>query len=73
MAAFDLGYTGEESEFLKDREVKAAIKIFCRQFSRCVLICPSQVDIPSLLRIHMYAVCYPYFHQARVTLHNHHL
>ncbi|MEA3477452.1 MAG: hypothetical protein U9R60_04680, partial [Bacteroidota bacterium] len=30
--------------------------------------CPNGVDIPALMRIHMYAACYTNFYQARDTL-----
>lgn len=67
--AYNLDYTDEERKFLKDRNVRAAIKSLCQQCSRCVPSCPNQVDIPSLMRAHMYAVCYPNFYQAWETLH----
>jgi predicted aldo/keto reductase-like oxidoreductase len=66
--AYNLGYTDEERKFLEDRNVKAAMKSFCQQCSRCVSSCPNQVDIPSLMRTHMYAFCYPNFYQAWNTL-----
>ena len=66
--AYHLEYTDEERKFLNDRNVKAAVKSLCQQCSRCVPSCPKQVDIPSLMRTHMYAVYYPNFYQARATL-----
>lgn len=66
--AYNLDYTDEERKFLKDRNVKTAMKSFCQQCSGCVSSCPNQVDIPSLMRAYMYAVCYPNFYQAWNTL-----
>lgn len=66
--AYDLEYTEEEKKFLKDRKAKVAIKGYCQQCSRCLPICPNGVDIPALMRTHMYAACYSNFYQARDTL-----
>lgn len=56
--AYDLDYTLEEKKFLQDRNVMLALKGYCQQCSRCVPTCPYGVDIPTLMRIHMYALCY---------------
>jgi len=66
--AYSLEYTDEERKFLNDRDVKAATGSLCHQCSRCMPSCPNQVDIPSLMRTHMYAVNYPNFYQAWNTL-----
>jgi len=66
--AYDLEYTEEEKKFLEDRKVKLAMKGYCQQCSRCLPSCPNGVDIPALMRTHMYAACYANFYQARDTL-----
>jgi len=65
----DLEYTAEEKEFLKDRNVSYSLG-YCTQCHRCVATCPYKVDIPTLMRIHLYATCYSNFYQARHTLDN---
>jgi predicted aldo/keto reductase-like oxidoreductase len=57
----------EEKKFLEDRGVKMAMASYCRQCATCVNSCPQGVDIPSLMRVHMYAVCYGNLGQARET------
>jgi len=65
--ARDLDYTPEEKQFLEDRNVKDSLG-YCQQCSRCLPTCPNGVDIPALMRTHMYAACYSNFYQARDTL-----
>jgi uncharacterized protein len=65
--AYGLDYTSEEKRFLSDKKLIAQIQ-FCQQCGQCVPSCPSGVDIPSLMRTHMYAACYNNFIQARETL-----
>ena len=65
--AYDISYTPEEKKFLEDRNVKLSMA-FCQQCSRCIPTCPGSVDIPALIRTHMYAACYGNFFQARDTL-----
>jgi predicted aldo/keto reductase-like oxidoreductase len=65
--AFDLEYTEEEKRFLADNELKVGLG-FCRQCRQCLASCPHGVEVPSLMRTHMYAAQYSNFHQARVTL-----
>jgi len=65
---YDLEYTPEERKFLGDREVKLALQSYCLQCGNCLASCPKGVDIPTLMRTHLYAVCYANFHQARSTL-----
>ena len=66
--AYDLDYILEEKKFLQDRNVMLALKGYCQQCSRCVPTCPYGVDIPTLMRIHMYALCYSNLSLARDTL-----
>lgn len=66
--AFDLGYTGEEKKFLQDRGIKMALAGVCQQCGACRKACPHGVDIPELIRVHMYAVSYNNFHISRQTL-----
>jgi predicted aldo/keto reductase-like oxidoreductase len=56
--AYDLTYTKEEEEFLKNKDVKLAIQSVCRQCGQCVSSCPRNVDIPNLMRTHMYSLSY---------------
>jgi predicted aldo/keto reductase-like oxidoreductase len=65
--AYDLEYTPEEKRFLEDRDVKLSLG-YCRQCQECLSTCPKGVDIPTLMRTHMYAACYANFYQARHTL-----
>ncbi len=55
--ARNLTYTHEEERFLAD-EAFAAKAEFCQQCGECTKDCPNQVDIPVLMRSHMYAVQY---------------
>jgi uncharacterized protein len=64
--ASDLEYTDKEKEFLSNRKIDLGMT-FCRQCSYCVNTCPYGVDIPSLMRTHMYAAQYNNFYQARDT------
>jgi hypothetical protein len=55
--ARNLAYTTEEEKFLADKRF-AAVAEFCQQCGECKQDCPKQVDIPALMRSHMYAVQY---------------
>ena len=66
--AYDLKYTAEEKKFLQDRNVKLGMASVCQQCYGCIPSCPKGVNIPALIRTHMYAVCYTNFYQARATL-----
>lgn len=66
--ASDLEYTPEERTFLEDRNVKLALQSYCRHCQSCLATCPKGVDIPALMRTHMYAACYGNFFLARDTL-----
>ena len=65
--AFDLEYTEDEKRFLADNELQLGLG-FCRQCRRCVASCPHGVEVPTLMRTHMYAAQYSNFRQARATL-----
>ncbi len=62
----DLEYTPEEEKFLNSKEIMLGMD-FCRQCKTCLASCPNGVDIPTLMRTHMYAAQYRNFHQARYT------
>jgi len=62
--AYNLEYTEQEKKFLQDRNVKMSLG-YCHQCQRCVPTCPKGVDIPTLMRTHMYATCYGNFYQAQ--------
>ncbi len=55
--AHGLEYTKAEKRFLDDENVRDQIA-FCRQCRQCVPTCPKGVDVPALMRIHMYAYGY---------------
>lgn len=65
--AADLEYTPEEEAFLADNDIKLSMG-FCRQCRQCQPTCPNGVDIPTLMRTHMYAASYGNLVHARVTL-----
>ncbi|MCK4835718.1 MAG: aldo/keto reductase [Candidatus Aminicenantes bacterium] len=65
--AYNLEYTKEEKKFLEDRNIKLSMG-YCHQCNRCISSCPRGVDIPTLMRVHMYAACYSNFYHARDTL-----
>jgi uncharacterized protein len=66
--ARDLNFTPEEKKFFEDRNVKLAMRAVCQQCGGCVASCREGVEVPKLLRAHMYAACYPNMEQARETL-----
>jgi uncharacterized protein len=65
--ASNLEYTPEERQFLGDKALKASLE-FCQQCGECVPTCPRRVEIPTLMRTHMYARQYGNSYQARFTL-----
>ncbi|MGC1453231.1 MAG: aldo/keto reductase [Candidatus Sulfotelmatobacter sp.] len=65
--ARSLAYTHEEERFLADKAFAANAE-FCQQCGECRKDCPKQVDIPVLMRSHMYAVQYRNIGMARETL-----
>jgi len=66
--AYNIEYSDKERKFLDDRNVKEILKSYCLQCSGCMPSCPNQVDIPTLMRTHMYAFCYAKANQAHDTL-----
>ena len=65
--ASNLGFTPDEQQFLGDKALKASLE-FCQQCGECVPSCPHRVDIPTLMRTHMYAMQYGNAYQAQATL-----
>jgi predicted aldo/keto reductase-like oxidoreductase len=63
----NLEYTEDEKRFLADNELKLGLG-FCHQCRLCVATCPHGVDVPTLMRTHMYAAQYSNFRQARAVL-----
>lgn len=53
----NLSYTADEKAFLADKAFVSEAE-FCQQCGKCVEDCPLHVDVPSLMRAHMYAVQY---------------
>lgn len=64
--AYGLDYTNEEKKFLAEKDLSASVQ-FCQQCSECRGTCPNGVDIPTLMRTHMYAAKYGNFVHARTT------
>ncbi len=65
--AYGLDYTENERALLGEADVKLGMG-FCRQCEQCLGTCPHGVDIPTLMRTHMYAARYSNFPHARLTL-----
>src|SRR5579872_6375765 len=63
----DLAYTEPEKKFLADKSFVAQAE-FCQQCGECKQDCPKQVNVPLLMRSHMYAVQYRNAGVARQTL-----
>ena len=55
--ASNLAYTAAEEDFLSDKKTISEAQ-FCQQCGQCREDCPLGVDIPTLMRSHMYAVQY---------------
>ena len=53
----NLAYTEAEKKFLADKAFVAEAE-FCQQCGQCREDCPKRVDVPALMRSHMYAVQY---------------
>jgi len=66
--ACNLEYTPEEAKFLADPGVSLALEHACRQCGGCSASCPRGVDVPALVRAHMYAADYGNFHELRRAL-----
>ena len=65
--AYGLNYNDTEKKFLSEKNLQASVQ-FCQQCTTCVPTCPNGVDIPTLMRTHMYAAKYGNFVHARATL-----
>ena len=65
--ASGLAFTAQENKFLSDNSIKLGMG-FCRQCRKCLASCPDGVEVPTLMRTHMYAAQYANFQQARATL-----
>jgi aryl-alcohol dehydrogenase-like predicted oxidoreductase len=65
--ASNLEYTAAEKEFLADKSF-VALQQFCQQCGQCRGDCPFGVDIPTLMRSHMYAAQYANAELAQSTL-----
>lgn len=63
----NLAYTDPEKRFLADKAFVAQAE-FCQQCGQCREDCPERVDIPALMRSHMYAVQYRNASMARQLL-----
>lgn len=65
--AYNLDYTDEERKFLEDNELDKKLA-FCMQCGKCLPMCPKNVDIPTLMRVSMYASQYHnYYHSYNVS------
>jgi len=65
--AYGLDYTNVEKKFLAGKNLQASVR-FCLQCETCRRTCPNGVDIPALMRTHMYAANYGNFVHARAAL-----
>jgi len=65
--AANLAYTEEEKTFLADKSFVAQAE-FCQQCGECREACPKKVEVPALMRSHMYALQYGNTDMARTTL-----
>jgi predicted aldo/keto reductase-like oxidoreductase len=65
--AYSLEFNEKEKCLLGDCKVKVGMG-YCRQCDLCRGDCPAGVDVPTLMRTHMYAAQYANFHHARATL-----
>ena len=65
--AYGLDYTEQEEKFLSDNNLQLGFG-YCRQCRQCVGTCPKGVDVPNLMRVHMYAAQYANFQHARMEL-----
>lgn len=65
--AYGLEYNEKEKCLLGDCKVKVGLG-YCRQCDLCLGDCPAGVDVPTLMRTHMYAAQYANFQHARAVL-----
>jgi predicted aldo/keto reductase-like oxidoreductase len=63
-----LEYTPDERRFLESRGVIRALSSVCRQCGQCRRTCPRMVDVPKLVRAHLYGLIYRNIDQMRLTL-----
>jgi len=63
----NIEYTEEEKRFLADNELQLGLG-FCRQCRMCMATCPHEVDVPALMRTHMYLAQYGNLCEARAAL-----
>jgi predicted aldo/keto reductase-like oxidoreductase len=66
--ASNLEYTPDEAKFLAAPGVQLALGHACRQCGGCTGSCPQGVDVPALVRAHMYAASYGNFSEMRRAL-----
>ncbi|MCU0237349.1 MAG: aldo/keto reductase [Acidobacteria bacterium] len=66
--AFNLEFTPDEAKFLASPGVQLALGGVCRQCGGCAGSCPRGVDVPALVRAHMYAADYGNFMEMRRAL-----
>lgn len=64
----DLEFTPAEARDLEDVERSARAGLFCQQCGHCRPQCPFEVEIPTLMRAHMYAVGHRQPDKARMIL-----
>ncbi|MFO7369339.1 MAG: aldo/keto reductase [Bacteroidales bacterium] len=65
--AYNLDYSEDERKFLEDHNVITALRSVCRFCGGCKGTCPHGVDIPNLMRTHMYAGAYGNLHMTNQT------
>ena len=65
--ASNLAFTDDERKFVSNNAIKASLE-FCQQCGECLGSCPNRVNIPSLMRSHMYVFQYANLDQARFAL-----
>ncbi|MCU0276338.1 MAG: aldo/keto reductase [Acidobacteria bacterium] len=65
LVALNLEYTPDEAKFLASPGVQLALGGVCRQCGGCAGSCPRGVDVPALVRAHMYAADYGNFPEMR--------
>ena len=64
----DLEFTPAEARDLEDVERSAQAGLFCQQCGHCRPQCPLEVEIPTLMRAHMYAVGHAQPNKAKAVL-----
>jgi predicted aldo/keto reductase-like oxidoreductase len=64
----DLTLTPEEKADLRLEEGQAHAGLYCQQCGTCQGQCPSNVDVPTLMRSYMYAYGYRNMSQAHSTI-----